>query len=190
MTQLRTCPDCARHVLSSEPACPFCLCALEAEPERVVLKVPANLSRAQRLTLAAAMAGQAISACAKTTDPLPTGVPVYGAPLAGNVAPAAGSGSAGTGQSPAGRSGGEAGTFIAPPYGLPPRPDAGVITPVYGAPIAGQPSKPVDAGVPDSASDDDAGPSGDAAVKPDGGVMIQPLYGAPIPIYGAPIPKK
>ena len=193
MTQLRSCPGCSRHVLSSELACPFCQCSLDAAPERAQIKVPANLSRAQRLALAAAMAGQAISACAKTTDPIGPAVPIYGAPLAGNVAPAAGSGSAGTGQSLAGRNGGQAGTTLsAPAYGLPPLPDAGFGTPVYGAPIAGQPGKPVDAGVAvdSGADDDDAGPTSDAGTRKDGGAMVQPLYGAPIPIYGAPIPKK
>ena len=192
MTQLRTCPGCARHVLNHEPSCPFCEQKLDAAPERAPIKVPSNLSRAQRLTLAAAMAGQAVSACTETA------VPVYGAPIAGDVAPSAGSG--GTGTSSGGRHAGQAGTTAG----------VGMAVAIYGAPLAGNPaSGPAkdagasdagskDAGMKDAgmrsdaAADDDAGSASDAGTKKDGGIMVQPLYGAPAPAYGLPPtpPKK
>jgi hypothetical protein len=176
MTQLRCCTHCARHVLIHERACPFCQRDLPPAAERAPVKIAAGLSRAQRLALAAAIAGQSVAACAETSEPIPQSMPHYGAPLAGNLAPAAGSG--GAGQQVAGRSGAAGTTGVAVPvYGAP----------VYGAPIAGQPSpkpKP-DAGVPDvDASDEDAG-----GVK-DAGHVVQPVYGAPIPIYGAPTPRR
>jgi hypothetical protein len=175
MNQLRCCEGCSRHVLLSERECPFCRRELAPLPERVLPKLPAGLSRAQRLALAAAMAGQALTACAETTDRGPF-FPPYGVPLAGHAGqvPNAGGGASGTsaaGRGGAGMTGGGAGR------------DGGVAIPVYGVPIAGQPSPVKDAAPVDQDGEtQDAGPS-------DAGPMVHPLYGAPVPVYGAPIPS-
>ncbi|HEX4354949.1 MAG TPA: hypothetical protein VHZ95_18590, partial [Polyangiales bacterium] len=72
-----------------------------------------------------------------------------------------------------GGSGGE--NVVFPPYGISP-------VPVYGAPVAGHVSPPLDAGAKDAGDVDDAGTPVDA------GHMVHPLYGAsPLPAYGAPI---
>jgi hypothetical protein len=175
MNQLRCCEGCSRHVLLSERECPFCRRELAPLPERVLPKLPAGLSRAQRLTLAAAMAGQALTACAETTDGV--AIPIYGAPVAGSVGQAPQGGSGASGKSAAGRGGagmtGGAGR------------DAGFAVPVYGVPIAGQPSP-----VKDAAPVDEDGGAQDAG-RSDAGQMIVPPYGLPpmpVPVYGAPIP--
>ena len=154
MKDLRPCESCSRHVFATERTCPFCQAVLEPAPERTAVAVPSSASRAQRLALAAAIGSQSLLACAETVDtggplagtgaivtagtsaPLP--VPVYGVPLAGQPAPAAGRGG-----------------VISPAYGAPlagqPAPTAGrggVPQPVYGAPA------PDDAG---TAPDEDAG---------------------------------
>jgi hypothetical protein len=171
MNQLRCCEGCSRHVLLSERECPFCRRELAPLPERVLPKVPAGLSRAQRLTLAAAMAGQALTACAETTTP----TPLYGLPLAGSAGQAPNAGGGASGMNAAGRGGagmtGGAGR------------DAGFAVPVYGAPIAGQPSPVKDAApVDEDGGAHDAGPG-------DAGQMVVPPYGLPTPLYGAPIPN-
>jgi hypothetical protein len=134
------------------------------------LNLPPGLSRAQRLAVAAAMAGQA--ACSSST--VDSGLmPVYGAPLAGASGQSETGGSSGGSNATSGRDAG---------------PNAGrggqVAVAVYGAPIAGQPSQIKDAGL-DSGDDEDAGPK-DAGPQGLGGRMAVPLYGAPVPVYGAP----
>ena len=165
MTQLRICEGCSCHVLASERSCPFCQCALPAPTARTLAKLPPGLSRAQRLAMAAALAGgQALGACAEKTDEV--FLPPYGLPLARNHSPASAGGGA-SGTSAAGRgsaaSAGGAGR------------DAAVSFPPYGVPIAGPPSAPKDAAVPDQYADTD-----DAAMR-DAGQVIHPPYGAPIP---------
>jgi hypothetical protein len=161
MTRLRTCDGCSRHVLASESSCPFCQRVLAPAQLLAAPSAPPGLSRAQRLTLAAAaVAGQALAACSSDAS---QAVPVYGAPISG--APGAGgSGTAGKGA---------------------------VAVPVYGAPVAGR----TGGASGSSATQPDAGDAEDAGVatnppKSDGGTMVQPLYGAPVPVYGAPLPQK
>jgi len=182
MNQLRCCEGCSRHVLISERACPFCERELTPLAERVLPNLPAGLSRAQRLAIAAAMAGQAaLTACAETTDG--SAMPHYGAPLAGNSASG----------SPAGSGGGSGRGVAVPVYGAPVAGHAGsgvIIAPPYGLPIAGWSSPTKDAGPPDAAPPDQDGDTLDASPPRDAGNMVHPLYGAPVPIYGAPIPPK
>jgi hypothetical protein len=183
MNQLRCCEGCSRHVLISERECPFCQRVLAPLAERVLPNLPAGLSRAQRLAIAAAMASQAMTACAETSDTV--AVPIYGAPIAGSSSPAGhGAGGAG-GTSTAGR-GSDAGKAGSGPIAIPVygAPVAGFGMAIYGAPIAGQPS-PKDAAPPDQDAD-----SQDAGSARDSGQMVHPLYGAPSPVYGAPIPPK
>jgi hypothetical protein len=147
------------------------------------VSVPSGASRAQRLALAAALGGQGLLGCTETTA-----TPVYGAPVAASPSQPSG------GKGVAAGSGG--GPVAVPVYGAPlagqpapvkPPADAGqMVTPVYGAPLAGQPAPRPDAGH----SEEDAGPADagvtDAGVTRDGGPMVHPLYGAPVPPYGLP----
>jgi hypothetical protein len=144
MARLICCEGCSRHVRASELVCPFCQREQVPAPASPTANIPAGLSRAQRLALAAAMAGQALVACAKTNETIKVALPAYGAPLAGNMAragnaaPAAGSGAAGRD------------VMIAPTYGSPPPPPiAGRAAP----PIAGHPSDSEDAGLNDRDAD-------------------------------------
>jgi hypothetical protein len=155
-------------VFASERVCPFCQRALAPVQELPVMVIPSGISRAQRLALAAAIAGQALAGCAETATP------IYGAPVpVSGQGATAGTGGAGTGPagmgSPAGRGGagarsagigggGEGGFIALPPYGVP---------------LAGNP-----------ALDDDAGVADDAGPTRDSGQMASPVYGAPV--YGAP----
>jgi hypothetical protein len=119
MTQLRCCDGCARHVRTTEHSCPFCRRALTPWLDKPLQQWPTGMSRAQRLTLVAAMAGgQMLAGCADNSNVL------YGAPIAGNAAGGAGH-AAGTGGK------------------IDPHAGAGgqVVVPLYGAPIAGQTSK-------------------------------------------------
>ena len=168
MKRLRSCEGCRRHVFVTERACPFCQIELSPAPERAQLPVPSTASRAQRLALAAALGSQGLlAACAQTSggDDGQTVTPVYGAPLAGQQAPAAG------------RSG---------------EIDGGFSTPVYGAPVAGSPApRPPDAGALDEDAGVDEGGAGSSGAGAGGGGhggTVAPVYGAPIPEYGAPPP--
>lgn len=145
MTRLICCEGCSRHVRASELVCPFCQREQTPMPAPPVANIPAGLSRAQRLALAAAMASQALASCAKTNETMTAAFPHYGAPLAGNMA-SAGRGAPAAGSGAAGRD-----VMITPPYGAPPPPPplAGRVAP----PIAGHPSDSEDAGP----NDQDAG---------------------------------
>jgi hypothetical protein len=173
MNRLRLCEGCSRHVRESEQVCPFCQQVLAPLQLPAAVRLPAGLSRAQRLALAAAAAvvGQTIAACTADGDGGSMVQPVYG----GSVPPA----TAGARATVAGRDAG-------PGSG-----GAGVVAvPVYGAPLAGTQSLPIqkpDAGR--DAGDEDAGVAPDAST-PDGGPTVHPVYGAPVPVYGAPIPQK
>lgn len=79
--QLVPCPNCSRHVRLAVSHCPFCNSELDAtalsakfEPRRV--GVQAGVKRA----LVFAMGATVAAACGDEPDP--TGVPVYGAPVA------------------------------------------------------------------------------------------------------------
>jgi hypothetical protein len=180
MTRLRSCDACARHVFVTETRCPFCSAEL-APATPPIFDIKAGMSRAQRYTLVAAVATQALIGCSDDPDKggqqgtggsaqqgtggvaqgtggaMPIagkgGVaqPVYGAPIATGGTGNAGSG----GRGQVGGTGGFGGAQA-----------------VYGAPI------PDDAGMPD------AGDAGDEPAMKDGGPMIQPVYG--VPVYGIP----
>lgn len=164
MIRLRSCSGCSRHVKFTETSCPFCHCALAPAAPRVVASLPPGLSRSQRLALvAAAVASQALSGCDDTNasgGPFQSvGVPVYGAPVAGQMAPLAGSQAIAGAPTPpfdAGLDAGQSGP-------APERDDdagQGTVIPVYGAPL------PSDA----STSNEDA------STRP---VTPAPVYGAP-----------
>lgn len=192
MTRLRSCDACARHVFVTETRCPFCAAALEPVSNSPIFNIKPGMSRAQRFTLVAAVAGQTLLGCSddpKTglgngslqgsgtggaasnagTGGAGVAMPVYGAP----VAPGTGTGgSSGSAAGNGGSSGGNGSGGKGP-----------IAQPVYGAPI------PVDAAVAT-----DGGDVGDAAVDAgmkDAGPSVQPVYGAPIPVYGVPpLPDK
>lgn len=175
MNRLRVCEGCSRHVMESEQVCPFCQLELAPLQLPAAVRLPAGLSRAQRLALAAAaVAGQALAACTADGDTGMSTTPVYGVPISGSPG------------NPAGARAPAAGRDAGPASG-----GAGVVAvPVYGAPLAGTQSLPVqkpDAGR--DAGDEDAGVAPDAST-PDGGPTVHPVYGAPVPLYGAPIPQK
>jgi hypothetical protein len=184
MTRLRTCQACFRHVFETEIACPFCQQTLTQLPAAAPVATPPGLSRAQRLALVAALAGSAAPVLAGCGSDEPSGsdggsvaVPVYGAPVSGSAAvpPAAGSGKGGTAASGgAGVSGHAGSSGSAGAAGKAQSGSGGSSGTAGSKPGVGQP--PV-AGKP--GSDDDAGVA-------DGGPMVHPLYGAPIPAYGAP----
>lgn len=111
VTQLIPCGGCGRHVLSSEPDCPFCGASVSAErpvpgrPER-------RLGRAATFAFGAALAAAAASGCGESHGP---------------------DEDAGTEETDAGAEAEDAGTdagTVAPPYGAPPQ-DAG-FAPLYG----------------------------------------------------------
>lgn len=190
MTRLRTCDACARHVFVTEQSCPFCHAQLAAAPEPAQLAVPAGASRAQRLALAAAISGSALLGCTQDGD---------NAQSTDNTATA--------GAAAAGRSGGntnqQPGGTVTPVYGAPvpgnppgqggrvAQPTAGngsVEVPVYGAPVAGAPAEDEDAGVPEAG----AGGSGAAGSGGTGqaGRGPVPVAGTvAVPLYGAPMPE-
>ena len=111
-SHLLPCPSCARHVRSTESACPFCATA------RIPSAAPAPRSPAKRLSRAALFAlgasAAAVAACS------------------GSVAPGPATGDSGALD---GTPDGEQQTI--PPYGIPPM-DAGndgeIAVPLYGAP--------------------------------------------------------
>lgn len=171
MTRLRSCEGCERHVFVTERVCPFCKRELSPPPAAPAVPFASGASRAQRLALAAALAGPGLTAaagCSKTTTP-GDGVIVAGATAEG--------GSGGTRAQAGARA--EAGTRVptagqiaVPVYGVPVAgspafPIAGTVAvPPYGVPVAGTPATPVDAGVdPDE----------------DGGPIAVPVYGSPMP---------
>jgi hypothetical protein len=184
MTRLRTCDACARHVFATEPNCPFCHAQLSAAPEPAQLSVPAGASRAQRLALAAAIGGSALLGCAQDGD---------NAQSTDNTATA--------GAAAAGRTGGntnqQPGGTVTPVYGAPisgdppgqggrvAQPTAGngsVEVPVYGAPVAGAPAT----GEEEDAGVPEAGASGAAGAAPaagSGGTGGQ-AGRSPVPIAG------
>jgi hypothetical protein len=174
MTRLRSCDACSRHVRITEQSCPFCKHTLTAANLPVAPKLPSGLSRAQRLAVAAAFAsGQALAACADSTPQQPDTRAAGTGASAGKTASAAANGGS------AAASSGNAGIGVATPvYGAPLAGNPGIMaTPPYGAsppppPTAGKKSDPVpDAGTPD----DDAG----TTTVPDAGHMVHPVYGAP-----------
>lgn len=78
MAALVTCPSCARHVRSSETACPFCSVAL---PERASDAAPASPFTGRLTRAALVFAGAAaVAACGKTADRGELAVSAYGGP--------------------------------------------------------------------------------------------------------------
>jgi hypothetical protein len=187
MERFRTCDECSRHVRAIEAKCPFCGHELQAAALMAVPRAPAQLSRAQRIALIAAVAGGGmLAACGDDAGPSTSG-PRAGAGVAGQTA---GAGTAGSSGAAAG--GGAAGKGTA---GSPP-----IAVPVYGAPFpppggtggaggAGKSGAGGSAGQAGSAGTAGSGGTGGTAGNPaaagSGGHMIQPLYGAS-PAYGVP----
>jgi hypothetical protein len=177
--RLRSCQGCSRHVYVTESVCPFCKVALAPAVQRAQPKMPSGFSRAQRLAMAAALAGP-LAGC-------PDDAPNPGSPSAGSNAEA-GSPSAAEG----GTGGwGSAGTGVAGKTGAAGKgsgTSGHVAVPLYGAPLAGNQAPPV-AGKAGGGSDEDAGQAGEGGTA-GSGHMVHPLYGAPVPLYGAPAPRK
>ena len=112
-SQLVPCPSCARHVRSTESACPFCASARVPSLAAAPRSPAKRLSRAALFALGASAA--AVAACSGSVTP----------------GPATGDSGALDGNTPDGEQ------QTIPPYGIPPM-DAGndgpVAVPAYGAP--------------------------------------------------------
>lgn len=108
--RLIPCSTCARHVRSSEAACPFCSAAVPVTPAQ---PLPLSRSAGKRLSRAALFAlgtsAAAVGACSS--------VAMYGAPVAYDPSDAADAGDAADADDAAKRP--EGGT-PAPVYGAPP----------------------------------------------------------------------
>jgi hypothetical protein len=211
MERFRTCDECSRHVRVSEMKCPFCGHALEAAKLAPVPRGPAQLSRAQRIALIAAVAGS-IAACgddSASNKPSAQGIAgaAAGASATGGTT-AAGAAAAGTSAAGAGA----AGALSTAIYGAPTIPHHGISPPPPpdrdgeggagssgngsagqgGAAGAAHGGSAGEGGAAGSAGEHAAAGSGGAAGsagKPaaagSGGVMVHPLYGAS-PAYGLP----
>jgi hypothetical protein len=196
MERFRTCDECSRHVRPIEAKCPFCGHALEAAVLMPVPRAPAQLSRAQRIALVAAVAGGGmLAACGDDAGPETPG-PRAGAGVAGQMA---GASAAGSGGSAAGGGGAGKGAAGSPP----------IAVPVYGAPFpppggaggaggagksgsggGGAGGSAGQAGSAGAGSGGAGGTAGTPAAAGSGGHMVQPLYGAS-PAYGVPpLPPK
>jgi hypothetical protein len=98
------CPSCARHVLATERACPFCAASLPEDPlGRAVLGPPRRLTRAAAWVIGASLA---VASCS-------------GEVTTGNASGATSGGLGGAGGGP-----NDDGGFL-PLYGAVPPPDAG-----------------------------------------------------------------
>ena len=203
MERFRTCDECSRHVRVSEAKCPFCGHALEAAALAPVPRAPAQLSRAQRIALIAAVAGS-IAGCADDgASNMPSGQGVAGAAAGASAAGGRSAGAAGKGATGPGA----AGAIAVPVYGapaIPPEKSGGASgagasgsgsagqSGAAGAAHGGSGGSAGEAGAAGSAGNHAAAGSGGAAGsagKPaaagSGGVMVHPLYGAS-PAYGLP----
>jgi hypothetical protein len=127
MARLICCEGCSRHVRASELICPFCQRPQARALASPAANVPAGLSRARRMALVAALAGQALASCARDVMALPPyGAPPPPPPRAGQAAIPTEPPRAGNAGSAAGSGGIDSGLVIsAPTYGLPPPPFAG-----------------------------------------------------------------
>lgn len=177
MERFRTCDECSRHVRASEAKCPFCGHALAAAPLMPVPRAPAQLSRAQRIALVAAVAG-GIAACGDDSPP-PSSGPHAGA-SAGTSAGGTSGAAAGSGASTAaGR--GAAGQVAVPVYGAPVTPPVGAAGSSGAAGKGGAGGAGGSAGAAGAAGA--AGKAGASGSGVAGRGMVQPLYGAsPVPV--------
>lgn len=146
------CPTCARHVLASETACPFCASALPDDlAERVIPGAPRRLSRAAAFMLGASIA---VAGCGGTVT---------------GDSSSSGGGGGGQGSTSSGGPDDDGGAVAL--YGVPPPKDAGADAPDDdGGPMAMY-------GVPPP---HDGGAQQDGGSPQDGGGG-QPLYGAAPP---------
>jgi hypothetical protein len=178
------CPGCARHVLASERACPFCAAAMPADfTARVRPEVKARMSRSAMAALGAAIA---LSACSSTVvggDGSVTADTAADAPFA-DATPDQPRPDAPAPDVPRADVVADDGSPLAM-YGTPPPVDAGPDDDGGGVAEYGGPP-PMDAGnhnlygAPprDASADGDA--SADASNKGgDGDFPVMPLYGAP-----------
>lgn len=170
------CPACARHVLSSERACPFCAAAMPADlAARVRPEVKARMSRSAMAALGAALT---LGACSSTTTGADGSAPAADVPSADaapDVSPA---------DAPRADVAADDGAILAM-YGTPPPVDAGPDDDGGGVAEYGGPP-PMDGGnvnlygAPPPPPDASADGGADAqSVDDGGGGGIMPLYGAP-----------
>ncbi len=156
-TRLIPCSSCARHVRTSDTACPFCGAATVSAPTLVGPPL-ARMSRAAFLALGAA-GSLAMTDCSSAPVPLYGGTSVTSGSDSTGSSSSSGATSAG---SEASASSGDEGRVPA---------DAGV-------------EPQADATTPDATAIDDAAPSesgpSDASLRPDA-PFAEPMYGAPAP---------
>jgi hypothetical protein len=183
MPRLRSCQGCSRHVYESETVCPFCKMALAPALQRAQPKVPSGLSRAQRLAMAAALAGPLAACPDDGTNPT---TPNAGASAEAGTSAAEG-GAGGFGQAGTGAAAGKGAAGKGGAAGKASGESGHVAVPLYGAPLAGNRAFPT-AGTA-GGQDEDAGQAGEGG-SAGGGHVVHPLYGAPVPLYGAPAPRK
>ena len=121
MTRLRTCEGCARHVFVTETRCPFCQRELAPASRSPIFDLRASMSRAQRVALVAAVAGQTLLGCSDDGD---SG---NGSQSGTGGMTMQGSGSGGSASMPGtgGKSGGASGGIAQPVYGAPIDPGTG-----------------------------------------------------------------
>lgn len=173
------CPGCARHVLASERACPFCASAMPADfTARVRPEVKARMSRSAMAALGAAIALSACSSSVAGGDGSVTADTAADSPAADQSSPDApapdapranvvaddGSPLAMYGTPPPVDAGPDDDGGPVAEYGGPPPMDGGNVN-LYGAPP--RPDASVDGGA-DALNTNDGGGGG-----------IMPLYGAP-----------
>lgn len=138
-TLLHPCPDCHRHVRTTESACPFCGVVLDATwasgAKALVRRVPAGARLSRAALFAAGALAIAPTACGGDTEDSDAtggaasggaatggadatggvnGTPIYGIAPVGGAAGEPNAGGAG------GESSGDGGTLPGPVYGLPP----------------------------------------------------------------------
>lgn len=174
---LLACPECNRHIRTSESVCPFCSADVAAAMASAAPRVmPAErLSRAAMMAFAAASLGAAACGSEVVT-------PLYGAPMPPDGSVNAG----GAGGAGGASSGGAGGQMVMPLYGAP-FPTGGTANsggansatggvmsvPAYG--IAPFPT----GGASNSGGTQSAGGAGGTNASGAGGTMVMPLYGAP-----------
>jgi hypothetical protein len=178
-------------VFVTEPRCPFCQRELAPPSRSPIFDIRAGMSRAQRVALVAAVAGQTLLGCSdESGSGLQTGSGGMGDMQQGS----GGTQTAGGGGQGSGGNGGVA----QPVYGAPVTPG----TPIPGTGGTGDEGTggrmavthyggimpPEDAGK--DAGSADAGDAGEAGGAGQDGGRAQAMYGAAIPPYGAPFPEK
>jgi hypothetical protein len=170
---LATCPECHRHVKTTEGACPFCRASLPEDLAHRVQNRPVNRNRFGRAAFVSFGAALATSVVACASDDEDPGdgrqqQTKGGAGGTGGDAADAGTGGKATGGTAGATVGGAAGAggiVSQPVYGIPiDDPDPNIGQPEYGVPID------FDAGAPDANNPVDGGGEQNAT----------PVYGIPV----------